>query len=84
MCNSEFEFVPELTSESPGTEIETSEPTDPKTDESAFTPVMYVLVPLIAILVVIGAVIFVVKRRKAARFAEVILFEFQKLSNFVR
>jgi flagellar basal body-associated protein FliL len=72
MCNSEFEFVPELTSESPGTEIETSEPTDPETDESASLIVMYVIVPLIAILVVIGAVIFVVKRRKAARFAEVI------------
>jgi hypothetical protein len=76
MCNSEFEFVPELTSESPGTEIETSRPTDVEAEESAFIPGMYVLFPIIAFLVAISTFIFVVKRRKAARFAEVISLSF--------
>ncbi len=74
MCNSGFEFVPELTSApEQGSEMETSEPTGSEIEESALLPVMYTLVPLIAVLVAIGAAFFVIKQRKAARYASVIL-----------
>ena len=75
MCNSGFEFVPELTSApAPGSELETSEPTGAEIEDSALLPVMYTLVPLIAVLVAIGAAFFVIKQRKAARYAAVIFF----------
>ena len=71
MCNSDFKWLPKVTSETPGTEVETSEPTGSDEDKTTLLPVMYALVPLISVLVAIGAAFFVIRQRKVARYEAV-------------
>ena len=71
MCNAQFEWVPKVTTEPPSSAIESSEQISPVA-ESSLLPVMYTILPLVAVCVLIGAVFFVIRQRKAARYAQVI------------
>ena len=75
MCNSGFEWIPKVIPEPAGTDVEASEPTGSESSEPTLLPIMYALVPIIACSVAIGAAFFVIKQRKAARFAAVNWFK---------
>ena len=73
MCNSGFEWVPKIVLEASSAEAETKEPTGSDSNDATLLPVMSAFVPLVLVIVAIGAYFIVDRQRKAARLAAVSL-----------
>ena len=73
LCNSDFKWIPKIIAEATGSETENSKPTEASSEESTLVPVMSAFVPLVLLLVAIGAYCIVDRQRKVARLAAVSL-----------